>query len=463
MNLVRSRLTVLATLPLFLLAAGCSERDPSDLPQARAPIDPVVYDDGQGGDSALLQGDVYFQPFSGTYIEALVPVTDQAYESAQSLQVTVPGLNSPLGAYAGGVLTAVGVRDFADFNALTFYARSSQNSTLNEVGYGNDNTGTSVYTAGRSNVPLTTDWTFVVVPIPDPSKLIAERGLFMFAEGWESSAGHKIWFDSIRFANLGNITNPRPSMPTVDKEYFVGASVSLAGTATTYDIDGADVTVNHMPGYFDYSVSDPSVAQVTDGAVHVIGVGETTVTARLGAIEATGAVTVNGKQAPAGPAPTPTHPAADVVSLFSDAYTDSPVESWNPHWQWSTTEDGLFELDGDQARMYSSLNFVGIVFQSTPVDASTMTHLHLDVYAPEGTSFLVKLVAFNGAGGAAIGNKELTFNADSTPAFTAGGWSSLEIPMADFGFTVSTAALGQLVLSSPDASLVLVDNIYWHR
>lgn len=465
MNLVRSRLSVLATLPLLLLGLGCSERDPSGLPQARAPIDPMVYDDGVGGDSALIEGDVYFQAFSGTYLETLERVTDQAYESEQSLRVTVPGQNSPLGAYAGGVLTAIGVRDLADFNALTFYARSSVPSTLNEVGFGNDNTGTSLYSAGRAGVPLTPEWTFVVVPIPDPSRLIAERGLFLFAEGYEPQApsGHQIWFDSIRFADLGNVTDPRPSMPTVDKEYFVGASVSLAGTATTFDIDGADVTVNHLPGYFDFQVSDPSVAEVVGGAVHVIGLGETTVTAKLGALDAAGAITVAGKQPPPGPAPTPTHPAADVVSLFSDAYTDAPVQNWNPHWQWSTAEDALYDIGGDTARMYSSLNFVGIVFQETPVDASDMTHLHLDVYAPEGTNFLVKLVAFSGPNGSAIGAKELTFNAESTPAFTSGEWVSLDIPMADFGFTVPTDNLGQLVLSTADASLVLVDNIYWHR
>ncbi len=49
------------------------------------------------------------------------------------------------------------------------------------------------------------------------------------------------------------------------------------------------------------------------------------------------------------------------------------------------------------------------------------------------------------------------------PAFAAGGWSSLEIPMANFGFTVPVDNIGQLVLSSSDAPLVLVDNIYWHR
>lgn len=465
MNLVRRRRSALALIPLLLLAAGCSERDVTDLPQARAPIIPLVYDEGTGGNAALIQDDVYFQPFSGTYYEALERVTDQAHESTQSLRVTVPGRNSPLGAYAGGVLTAIGVRDLADFNALTFYARSSAASTLNEVGFGNDNTGTSKYTAGRANVPLSTEWTFVVVPIPDPSKLIAERGLFMFAEGYENQlpSGHQIWFDDIRYADLGNITDPRPSMPSVDKEYFVGASVSLAGTATTFDVDGADVTVNHMPGYFDYTVSDPSVAEVVDGAVHVIGLGETRVTASLGGIDATGGINVSGKQPPPGPAPTPTHPAADVRSLFSDAYADGPVESWNPHWQYSTTEDAVYDIDGDATRMYSSLNFVGIVFGATPVDASDMTHFHLDVYAPEGTNFKVKLVLFNGPNGLLIGQSELVFDATTTPAFTAGDWVSLDIPMADFGFSVTPEFVGQLVLSTDDATLVLVDNIYWHR
>jgi len=44
--------------------------------------------------------------------------------------------------------------------------QSSVNSTLNEAGFGNDNTGPRS-TVQRFAVPLTTDWTLVVIPIPD--------------------------------------------------------------------------------------------------------------------------------------------------------------------------------------------------------------------------------------------------------------------------------------------------------
>jgi hypothetical protein len=99
-----------------------------------------------------------------------------------------------------------------------------------------------------------------------------------------------------------------------------------------------------------------------------------------------------------------------------------------------------------------------------------MTHMHLDVYAPVGTIFKVKLVNFGGNNGSMNGQAELTFDATTTPAFAAGDWSSLEIPLASFPFTAGLVLnrLGQVVLSTTAdpataTPLVLVDNIYWHR
>mgnify|MGYP001813731917 CR=1 FL=1 len=110
------------------------------------------------------------------------------------------------------------------------------------------------------------------------------------------------------------------------------------------------------------------------------------------------------------------------------------------------------------------LNFVGILFDSIPIDASAMTHFHLDVYAPEGSNFKVKLVSFP-PGGAGVETLDLVLDGTTTPVFVAGGWSALDIPLADFttpdGFDWS--AIGQLVLSTNDSRLVLVDNIHFHK
>jgi len=448
----------LVSLVILMITTGCSDRDPSTLDVARATIDPLVFDDNFGSD-------VYPQPFAGTYTEAVNIDTDFSQGGGASMRVVVPASGSDLGGYAGGVLTSVGARDLADFNALTFYARSSINSTLNEVGFGNDNTGTSRFSAGRFNIPLTPNWTFVVIPIPNPSRLIAERGLFTFAEGFEpqSSQGHILWFDEIRFANLGNITNPRASMPSLTKEYFVGAAARLAGTTTAFEINGADVIVDHMHGYYDFQSTNSAVAAVVDGEIRVLGVGDAVITATLAGMDVEGLVTLTGHLGPAGPAPVPTTAANDVISLFSDAYPNEPVDTWAANWQWSTAEAIDFDIDGDTAKMYATLNFAGVDFLSNTIDISAMTHMHVDVFVPEGSNFKVKVIAFSGDNGGIIGQKELSFDADSTPAMLVGAWSSLEIPLEDFGFTSDLGHIGQLVWSTTDATLVLVDNVYWHR
>jgi hypothetical protein len=252
-------------------------------------------------------------------------------------------------------------------------------------------------------------------------------------------------------------------MPTVNKQYFIGSTASLEGTQTTFDVDGADVVINHLPGYFDFLSTDPSVARVVRGEVRIVGVGDAVITATLDGVEASGAVTLSGYRPPSAPAASPTLPAGDVISMFSDVYQDVAVTSWNPHWQYSTAEDADYRVSGNNTKMYSNLNFVGIDFRARTIDVTEMTHFHLDVYAPEGTNFRIKVVAFNDDNGYGVGDAELTFDATTTPAFIAGEWSSLEIPLVDFQLSAPWDHIGQLVLSTDDAQLVLVDNIYWHK
>lgn len=465
MNLTGRHLLAVSAMILLILVAGCSDRDPTSLPLAQGHVDPLVFDDDYGPD-------VYFQAFYETHVTAVSRDSVFAFgglasDGARSLKVNVPPVGSALGLYTGGVLTAGASRDMADFNALTFYARASSPILLDVAGLGNDNTGTSLFEAGRNNIALTPDWTFIVVPIPAANKLRSERGLMTFAESCEAAhpEGYDIWFDEIRYANLGNINVFRPSLTPLSKVYFVGSKVAISGTRTVFQVDGAYVPVDHSPSYFDYTSSDPAVAVIDGGDIRVVGLGQTTISAMLGETPVLGSVTVTGFAPPTGPAAAPMLPASDVVSLFSNAYTNSPVDTWRADWGGSTTQVEDYTIAGDVSKMFSSLNFVGIVFTSRTIDASAMTHLHLDVYAPAGTSFKVKLVSFPTEDTGAE-TTDLILNADSTPAFTTGDWVSLDIPLADFTLPASGwdwAALGQMVLSSGDAQLVLVDNLYFHR
>ncbi len=460
--LTRRHLIVLTALSLLIIGTGCSNRDLTDLEAARALIDPVVFEEEIEG--------VYFQPFLGTDPYVVNLDSTFAHTGDWSLKVSVPPAGSALGAYAGGVLTSVDKRDLVDYNAFTFWARSSVDVFLNTAGFGNDNTGTSLYEAGREgNIALTTDWTYVVIPIPAPEKLIAERGMFTIAEGWETAhpEGHDIWFDDIRFAEVDGITVVVHRLSPTLKHYFVGALGSPGGAYTRYTYDGGTpFQVNHSANYFQLVSPDENVAVVEGYGLRIVGQGEVRVTATLGDVECEGYAYIYAYDPPTVAAAPPTLPADDVISVFSDVYDDIHVDTWNPDWG-QLTEVSDFVVAGDVAKMYASLNWAGIDFLSRTIDVTGMTHLHLDVFAPQGEIFNVEIAAFDGDHGTNIEQIKLEFDADSTPAFTAGAWVSLDIPIADFGFSEPLDHVGQIILSTPigssGAQLVLVDNIYWHR
>ena len=91
----------------------------------------------------------------------------------------------------------------------------------------------------------------------------------------------------------------------------------------------------------------------------------------------------DGATAPSTAAPTPTVPAEDVISFFSDAYDDVPVQYFSADWDRSDVEDAV--AGGDPVKRYYNLRFAGIDFGEQPVDATEMTHVHLDIWTPDET------------------------------------------------------------------------------
>lgn len=453
----------------WLVAALCAstgcERDTSGLQPAPLSTDPVVFTD-QFSDG------VDYQAFLNTKLDAISVVTDEKYSGTASLKVVVPGPNDPSGWFAGGALTSRDYRDLSSYNAVTFYAKASKDgATINVAGLGNDNTGTSKFEASWADIAITTAWQRYVIPIPLPEKLSSERGLFFFAEGYEDdNVGYEFWLDDIVFANVGSVTNPRPAIETKAVGAFAGATVTPGATRTTFSVGGTDEIIDHMPGYFSFLSSNDSVVVVTGGTIKVVGAGDATVTARLGNLDATGAITVKGSAAPVTPAPAPTLPSSDVISLFSNVYPDVAVDTWWAEWSRNFSNFTEFKIAGDDVKAYTDLIFTGIEFTSQTIDATAMTHFHIDVWVPENAIlFKVKLVDFGEDGaylGAPDSERELTFWSGSTPPLLTGTWVGLDIPLADFmgGPTglVERAHLAQLILSG-NGNTAFVDNVYFHK
>jgi len=167
---------------------------------------------------------------------------------------------------------------------------------------------------------------------------------------------------------------------------------------------------------------------------------------------------------PVGPetaAPTPIHAAGDVISMFSNAYTNVTVDTWRTSWSNATLEDILIE--NNDTKKYSALDFVGIETVANQINATAMTHFRIDVWSADFTSFAIKLVDF-GADAAFGGGDDVEHQVNfPTPAQEE--WISLDIPLTDFTGLTTRAHLAQYILvgQPTGATTVFVDNVYFRN
>ena len=164
---------------------------------------------------------------------------------------------------------------------------------------------------------------------------------------------------------------------------------------------------------------------------------------------------------PTAPATDPNIDPTEVISLFSDVYTNVTVDTWRTDWSNATLED--IEIDGNAVKKYSELNVAGIEATSNPIDATGMTHFRTDIWTGDATEFRIKLVDF-GADGAYDGGDdvehEIVFEAP-----TQQEWVTLDIPLSDFtGLTTKEHIAQLLFISTPSgANTVFVDNVFFYN
>lgn len=161
----------------------------------------------------------------------------------------------------------------------------------------------------------------------------------------------------------------------------------------------------------------------------------------------------------AAPTP-PVRDPANVISLFSDAYTNVTVDTWRTDWSSALLTD--LTIAGNPTKKYSQLDFVGIETVVNQLNITGMTHLHLDVWSANFTSFGVKLVDF-GADGAFGGGDDVEHQVNFASP-TQGEWVSLDIPLSEFiGLTTRNHIAQYILVGQPTGSTtVFVDNFYFY-
>ena len=411
--------------------------------------------------------------FGGSKLTAFIVDTEEKYQGTASMRFDVPSVGDPEGGFAGGVFIDGSGRNLTDYDALTFWVKGSKAATINEVGFGN-NFGENKYNVTMSNVSIGTNWQKVTIPIPDASKLVQEKGMFWYAEGPENGLGYTFWIDNVQYEKLGTIAQPQPKILNglnVTEQTFIGSNSSLTGLSQTFNMgNGINQTVTASPSYFEFASSNPGVASVDKlGKITISTSGTATITAKLNGVAAAGSLILNSLGV-FTPAPTPTQLPANVLSIFSDNYTNVPVQYYNGYYAPFQTTQGQADINvnGNNVIKYSQFNFVGIQFAQPTLNATTMTHIHLDVKVQNTTglrnSFKLALNDF-GADATFGGGNDTGFQVTIVNSnLPTGNWVSIDIPLSNFTGLVTRTNLAQIILESATGITdILVDNIYFYK
>ncbi len=462
-------LTSLFIAALLIIAIGC-ERDVDLLEPAAYPTFGEVFLD------EFVAG-LDYSAFGTSKLDAFEIDEDVTYDgSAASIKITVPGVGDPTGGtdgYAGGVLYSKFARDLSGYNALTFWGKASSVATVALIGFGVDNITTPLYAVQQNDVVFGTSWQKYIIPIPLASKLATETGMFQYAAGADANDyGFELWFDEIKFENLKTVKYPFISVNNTTIDAFVGQTLNIVGDLEAgFDVNGTIQKVSAMPSYYTLISSNDTIVSVSeDNIVTAVGGGIATIAVKIGDLEAKDTITVVVDVLDL--APTPTFAESDVISLFCNAYTDFSGINWNTKWTYTTTQTEDFTIGDNDIKYYTDLNWVGIVFETSTLDASSMTNFHMDIYTSDPINYpadyKIKLVDFGAdgiEGGGDDSDHELTFTASTNPALAFETWVTLDIPLSQFTTLTNKGHIGQLVLSSGSSGInnFYIDNVLFHK
>ena len=158
----------------------------------------------------------------------------------------------------------------------------------------------------------------------------------------------------------------------------------------------------------------------------------------------------------AAPAP-PARSAADVVSIFSAAYTNVTLSELPTTWSAGGFE--AINLNNDNIWKLTNLDFIGMVTNyATGIDLSAMEKMHIDYWVPEGVTneLLVKIV------NTVDGGEDI----ESLGTTVSGTWQSIDIDMAGFdgGNLSNKEKITQILIDSDGlAGVVYIDNFYFYK
>ncbi len=125
-----------------------------------------------------------------------------------------------------------------------------------------------------------------------------------------------------------------------------------------------------------------------------------------------------GGTSPSQSAPVPTQSQNNVISIFSDAYTNLSGTDFNPNWGQNTSVSQI-AIDGNNTLLYEGFNYQGVAFASG-VDVTEMEFLHIDYWSANASNLNAFIIS--------PGPVETAVALD----VPTNGWHSIDINLSEF-------------------------------
>ena len=291
---------------------------------------------------------------------------------------------------------------------------------------------------------------------------------------YTNTAGGNVWkgiFIRPQTHYIDLTTNQTVSLKVYSNTATHLRGIIQAGQSNQANIDDASNTVAHAGGGWE------TISFTFTGATGEWGeLALRTSVDAAGALNDTSTVTayvddltaMQGSAIPTVVTPTtsptaPTRAVADVISIYSDAYTDIAT-NYNPGWgQAGSVLEDFDPGDGNNVLGYTNFNYQGTILP--PTDVSSMENLHIDIWV-EANVRTIKVTPILSAGSPS----EVLVTVSVTP----NAWNSVDIALTsftglDFSNTVKEFKFdGQFQTDGATAdtvirSAVFLDNIYFWK
>jgi hypothetical protein len=345
--------------------------------------------------------------------------------------------------YQGTLLTATDMAAM-EYLHLDIWVESSDEAVYKVTPIGGGETLVNITTTPGS-------WSSVDIPLTSFTGVnFSAVNQMKFAGG----IGNNIYLDNIYFWKEPIATGADASLSDLAIE---GETVTGFGANTNYKVALTEGTTT-VPQITSATTTDTNATSVITQATAIPGDATVVVTAANGTTTETYTVSFFiGK--PAGAPATPTQDAADVISVYSDAYTDIAT-NYNPGWGQSGSVTTDYDAgDNNNILLYSNFNYQGT--DLPPTDMTSMNFLHIDIWVAENETRVVKA--------SPIGGGETLVVITTTP----GSWNSVDIPLSSFT-SVNFSAVGGMKFDGQFASDgaqadiairsdIYLDNIYFYN